>query len=108
MILFTEKQKAGQKKISIKNLKNSTVYEATIKEIEERERLKAEKYEEGEITSSSSSTDSDSAHEEVANNGIYPYLIISSQHSACCIIIDSRFRFRLQFSQGKGESFSQT
>lgn len=65
---FIEKQKMKSKKISIKNLKNSTVYEATIKEIEEQERLRAEKYEEGELMSSSVS-DLSSADEELIEKG---------------------------------------
>lgn len=57
---FAEKPQSGPKKIKIKNLKNSTVYEATMKEIEKREKLKAERYEEGELSSSSfDSSDAD-------------------------------------------------
>ncbi|CAB3227077.1 unnamed protein product [Arctia plantaginis] len=46
-------------KILIKNLKFSTVFEETVKKAEEEARKKAEKYEEGEYTDSSSSTDKD-------------------------------------------------
>ncbi|KAJ0183161.1 hypothetical protein K1T71_001137 [Dendrolimus kikuchii] len=43
-------------KIQIKNLKFSTVFEETVKKAEEEARKKAEKYEEGEYTDSSSSS----------------------------------------------------
>lgn len=39
-------------KITIKNLKFSQVYEDTVKKIEEDAKLKAEKYEDGEISDS--------------------------------------------------------
>lgn len=44
-------------KISIKNLKHSTVYEATLKEIEDQAKEKASKFEEGEVTESDSDDD---------------------------------------------------
>nr|CAD7197953.1 unnamed protein product [Timema douglasi] len=45
-------------KIVIKNLKFSSVFEATVRQVEEAARLKAEKYEEGEITDSSTGASS--------------------------------------------------
>lgn len=60
-LYFPDKTQSGPKKIKIKNLKNSSVYEATIKEIEKREKMIAERYEEGELSSSSlGSSDEDS------------------------------------------------
>lgn len=47
-----DKQKQNSGKIKIPNLKFSQVYEATVKQIEEEAKLKAEKYEEGEISES--------------------------------------------------------
>ncbi|XP_075975080.1 son RNA binding protein isoform X3 [Anticarsia gemmatalis] len=44
-------------KIQIKNLKFSTVFEETVKQAEEEARKRAEKYEEGEYTDTSSSTE---------------------------------------------------
>lgn len=61
--LFTEKRKfnIGNNKIMIKNLKNSAVFEETVRQVEEQARLKAERYEEGEISDDSSvSNDNDS------------------------------------------------
>ncbi|XP_054270427.1 protein SON-like isoform X2 [Macrosteles quadrilineatus] len=49
----TDKQKHTGSKIKIPNLKFSQVYEATVKQIEEEAKLKAEKYEEGELSESS-------------------------------------------------------
>ncbi|PZC86789.1 hypothetical protein B5X24_HaOG201648 [Helicoverpa armigera] len=54
-------------KIQIKNLKFSTVYEETVKKAEEEARKRAEKYEEGEYTDSSSSTE-----KEVVCNSQFP------------------------------------
>lgn len=52
---MTEKGKQqAQTKILIKDLKNSTVYNETVKEIETREKEKAAKMEDGEISDSSS------------------------------------------------------
>ncbi|XP_059049948.1 protein Son [Achroia grisella] len=51
-------------KIQIKNLKFSTVFEETVKKAEEEARKKAEKYEEGEYTDSSS----DSVNEVISNS----------------------------------------
>ncbi|XP_075228072.1 uncharacterized protein LOC142328268 isoform X2 [Lycorma delicatula] len=47
-------------KIMIKNLKNSTVFEETVRQVEEQARLKAERYEEGEISDDSSNNDNES------------------------------------------------
>ncbi|CAG2053818.1 unnamed protein product, partial [Timema podura] len=49
---------AKSSKIVIKNLKFSSVFEATVRQVEEAARLKAEKYEEGEITDSSTGASS--------------------------------------------------
>uniref|UniRef100_A0A2A4JHQ9 Uncharacterized protein n=1 Tax=Heliothis virescens TaxID=7102 RepID=A0A2A4JHQ9_HELVI len=54
-------------KIQIKNLKFSAVYEETVKKAEEEARKRAEKYEEGEYTDSSSSTE-----KEVVCNSQFP------------------------------------
>ncbi|KAH9631027.1 hypothetical protein HF086_015012 [Spodoptera exigua] len=54
-------------KIQIKNLKFSAVYEETVKKAEEEARKKAEKYEEGEYTDSSSSTE-----KEIVCNSQFP------------------------------------
>lgn len=54
-------------KIQIKNLKFSTVFEETVKQAEEEARKKAEKYEEGEYTDSSSSTE-----KEIVCNSHFP------------------------------------
>ncbi|XP_026743623.1 protein SON-like isoform X2 [Trichoplusia ni] len=54
-------------KIQIKNLKFSTVFEETVKKAEEEARKRAEKYEEGEYTDSSSSTE-----KEVVCNSHFP------------------------------------
>uniref|UniRef100_A0A2H1WS13 SFRICE_021677 n=1 Tax=Spodoptera frugiperda TaxID=7108 RepID=A0A2H1WS13_SPOFR len=54
-------------KIQIKNLKFSAVYEETVKKAEEEARRKAEKYEEGEYTDSSSSTE-----KEIVCNSQFP------------------------------------
>lgn len=51
----TDKNKAGINKIQIKNLKFSSVFEANVKQAEEEARKKAEKYEDGELSSDSSS-----------------------------------------------------
>ncbi|KAM3964965.1 son RNA binding protein isoform 1-T1 [Aphomia sociella] len=51
-------------KIQIKNLKFSTVFEETVKKAEEEARKKAEKYEDGELTDSSS----DSVKEVISNS----------------------------------------
>lgn len=53
-----EKNKVGINKIQIKNLKFSSVFEANVKQAEEEARKKAEKYEDGELSSDSSSLDS--------------------------------------------------
>ncbi|XP_039288821.1 protein SON [Nilaparvata lugens] len=61
--VFTEIEKpkpALGGKIMIKNLKFSSVFEETVKQVEEQARLKAEKYEEGEISDSSSNAISES------------------------------------------------
>lgn len=55
----TDKGKPVGGKIVIKNLKFSSVYEATVKEVEEQAKAKAEKYEEGELSDSSSQKTSD-------------------------------------------------
>ncbi|RZF37952.1 hypothetical protein LSTR_LSTR005452 [Laodelphax striatellus] len=47
-------------KIMIKNLKFSSVFEETVKQVEEQARLKAERYEEGELSDSSSNLRSES------------------------------------------------
>lgn len=60
----TDKSKG---KIQIKNLKFSTVFEETVKKAEEEARKRAEKYEEGEYTDSSSSTD-----REIVCNSQFP------------------------------------
>lgn len=60
----TEKNKG---RIQIKNLKFSTVFEETVKKAEEEARRKAEKYEEGEYTDSSSKSS-----EEVVVNSHFP------------------------------------
>lgn len=49
-------------KIQIKNLKFSTVFEETVKKAEEEARKRAEKYEEGEYTDSSSSTEKETVY----------------------------------------------
>lgn len=54
-------------KIQIKNLKFSAVFEETVKQAEEEARKKAEKYEEGEYTDSSSSTE-----KEIVCNSHFP------------------------------------
>lgn len=54
-------------KIQIKNLKFSAVFEETVKQAEEEARKRAEKYEEGEYTDSSSSTD-----KEIVCNSDFP------------------------------------
>lgn len=41
-------------KIKIKNLKFSSVFEETVRQVEEKAKLKAERYEEGELSDSSS------------------------------------------------------
>lgn len=55
-LLFSlpDKAKPTMGKIVIKDLKFSSVYEATVKEVEEQAKAKAEKYEEGELSDSSS------------------------------------------------------
>ncbi|XP_065221893.1 protein Son isoform X2 [Planococcus citri] len=62
--LLADKSNSKTKKINIDNLKHSSVYEATIKEVEERERKKAEKYEEGELSSSSSSSQDELSNDD--------------------------------------------
>lgn len=57
-------------KIVIKDLKFSSVYEATVKEVEEQAKAKAEKYEEGEISDSSSQKTSDVSDEAIDDSGI--------------------------------------
>lgn len=52
-------------KIVIKDLKFSSVYEATVKEVEEQAKAKAEKYEEGELSDSSSQKTSDASDEAI-------------------------------------------
>lgn len=53
-IFLIDKIKSTTGKIKIQNLKFSQVYEATVKQIEEEAKRKAEKYEEGEISESTS------------------------------------------------------
>ncbi|KAK3925739.1 Protein SON [Frankliniella fusca] len=50
----SDKSKPPMGKIVIKNLKFSSVFEATVKEVEEQAKAKAEKYEEGELSDTSS------------------------------------------------------
>lgn len=57
----------GKGKIQIKNLKFSTVFEETVKQAEEAARKKAEMYEEGEYTDSSSLSD-----KEESSNSQFP------------------------------------
>lgn len=52
--LVPDKPKTSTGKITIKNLKYSTVYEETVRQVEEQAKLKAEKYEEGELSDSTS------------------------------------------------------
>ena len=59
--------KSKGNKIQIKNLKFSAVFEETVKKAEEEARRKAEKYEEGEYTDSSSSTE-----KEIVCNSHFP------------------------------------
>uniref|UniRef100_A0A1B6DNG7 Protein SON n=1 Tax=Clastoptera arizonana TaxID=38151 RepID=A0A1B6DNG7_9HEMI len=49
-----DKPKPTRGKIQIKNLKFSSVFEETVRQVEEKAKLKAERYEEGEISDSSS------------------------------------------------------
>lgn len=51
--IIPDKPKILGGKIIIKNLKHSTVYEETVRQVEEQAKLKAEKYEEGELSDSS-------------------------------------------------------
>ena len=54
VFVFSDKLKPAGGKIVIKDLKFSSVYEATVKEVEEQAKAKAEKYEDGELSDSSS------------------------------------------------------
>ncbi|XP_066999479.2 protein Son isoform X2 [Anabrus simplex] len=65
-----ERCKSSTGKITIKNLKFSSVYEETVRQVEEQARLKAEKYEEGEISDSSAnpSPSDHSAVEDIDGN----------------------------------------
>lgn len=56
----SDKSKPPSNKIQIKNLKFSSVYEATVKQAEEEARKKAEKYEDGELTDTSCSSSHES------------------------------------------------
>lgn len=58
-----DKAKGTTGKIVIKNLKFSSVFEATVREVEEQAKKEAEKYEDGEIHSSS---DSDKPESELS------------------------------------------
>lgn len=60
----TDKTKPVMGKIVIKDLKFSSVYEATVKEVEEQAKAKAEKYEEGELSDSSSQKTSSDLSED--------------------------------------------
>lgn len=62
----TEQTDKSKGKIQIKNLKFSSVFEANVKQAEEQARKKAEKYEEGEY--SDTSTDSDYKYNNVDNS----------------------------------------
>ncbi|KAL4719156.1 hypothetical protein ACJJTC_000161 [Scirpophaga incertulas] len=64
--LLSENEKS-KGRIQIKNLKFSTVFEETVKQAEEAARKKAEKYEEGEYTDSSSGS-----VKEVVTNSTFP------------------------------------
>lgn len=55
-----DKNKQPSNKIQIKNLKFSSVFEATVKQAEEEARKKAEKYEDGELTDTSCSSSNES------------------------------------------------
>jgi hypothetical protein len=48
------KARPGQGRIVIKNLKFSSVYEEMVRQVEEQAKLKAERYEEGELSEDSS------------------------------------------------------
>lgn len=48
------KPRSGPGRIVIKNLKYSSVYEETVRQVEEQAKLKAERYEEGELSEDSS------------------------------------------------------
>jgi hypothetical protein len=48
------KARPGPGRIVIKNLKFSSVYEETVRQVEEQAKLKAERYEEGELSEDSS------------------------------------------------------
>lgn len=63
----TDYDKSKGNKIQIKNLKFSAVFEETVKKAEEEARRKAEKYEEGEYTDSSTSTE-----KEIVFNSHFP------------------------------------
>ncbi|KAJ8716526.1 hypothetical protein PYW07_003153 [Mythimna separata] len=65
--VYSSESDKSKGKIQIKNLKFSAVFEETVKKAEEEARKKAEKYEEGEYTDSSSSTE-----KEIIPNSHFP------------------------------------
>jgi hypothetical protein len=68
----------GAGRIVIKNLKFSSVYEETVRQVEEQAKLKAERYEEGELSEDSSDNKEASPTEDdplVLSPGIHFVLV---------------------------------
>lgn len=68
--IISDKPKTSGGKIIIKNLKHSTVYEETVRQVEEQAKLKAEKYEEGELSDSTSEHQLSSSPSPEPSSGI--------------------------------------
>lgn len=67
LLSLADKAKPVMGKIVIKDLKFSSVFEATVKEVEEQAKAKAEKYEEGELSDSSSQKTSSDQSDDPCN-----------------------------------------
>lgn len=79
----------------IKNLKNSTVFEETVRQVEEQARLKAERYEEGEISDDSSIDENKSSKSSLRSLSLAPTNIPSPLHSLPIITGKKTYKYSI-------------